>query len=181
VNDVTIDQATVADWRAVKAIRLHALAEAPYAFGSNLAREQGFDDDEWRRRLEARTWFLARADGRPVGVTALIAEDDRPDERHLVSMWVEPDRRGTPVAANLVAAACRGARKADATSVTLWVADANPRARRFYARLGFVSTGERQPIRPNEPDVGEERLRLDLVRSQQPAQRGSSERSAAAE
>jgi GNAT superfamily N-acetyltransferase len=162
MTGITIAQASPADWQAVKEIRLRALAEAPYAFGSTLAREQAFDDDEWRRRLNARIWFLARADHEPVGIAALIVEADRPGERHLVSMWADPAWRGTPVAGDLVAAVCRRARMAGAVTVTLWVADASPRALRFYQRLGFVATGDRQPMRADAPEVGEQRMRLEL-------------------
>jgi ribosomal protein S18 acetylase RimI-like enzyme len=77
-------------------------------------------------------------------------------------MWVDPVWRGAPVAAQLLTTACRDARRAGALSVTLWVADANPRARRFYRRLGFVSTGEHQPMRSHTLGLGEERMRLDL-------------------
>jgi GNAT superfamily N-acetyltransferase len=162
VAEVRIAQVAAGDWRAVREVRLKSLADAPYAFSSTLARAQAFDDDAWQRRIDERNWFLARAEGRAVGVAALIAEDDRPDERHLVSMWVAPEWRGTTVASDLVTAACQCARSAGATSVTLWVADANPQARAFYHRLGFRPTGERQPIQPEAPELGEQRMRLDL-------------------
>jgi ribosomal protein S18 acetylase RimI-like enzyme len=46
-------------------------------------------------------------------------------------------------------------------AVMLWVADGNLRARRFYERAGFRSTGERQPVAA-APHIGEEKLRLRL-------------------
>ncbi|MHB1534865.1 MAG: GNAT family N-acetyltransferase [Acidimicrobiales bacterium] len=103
--------------------------------------------------------------GRPtVGIAAGLCEDDRPLERHLVAMWVAPNHRGTLVADKLVEAVCAWAQDQDAQSVTLWVADGNARARRFYERLGFRSTGERQPL-PSAPDVGEERMQRNLSSS----------------
>jgi ribosomal protein S18 acetylase RimI-like enzyme len=41
--------------------------------------------------------------------------------------------------------------------VSLWVADGNDRARRFYERLGFTGTDERQPL-PSDPGTTEERM-----------------------
>jgi RimJ/RimL family protein N-acetyltransferase len=162
VAGIRIDRASAADWRVVKEIRLRALAEAPYAFSSTLSDEQAIDDEQWRRRMGSRAWFLARDQSRPVGIAAVIGKDERPEERHLVSMWVQPDRRGSRVASDLVAAGCRFAEDDHAEYLTLWVADANPRARRFYQRLGFVPTGERQPMRTETPELGEQRMRLPL-------------------
>ena len=91
-------------------------------------------------------------------MAATITQDCLPDERHLVGMWVAPERRGSAVATQLVEAVCLAARAAGAAGVVLWVADDNTRAERFYRRLGFVETGERQPL-PSNPAVGEQRLR----------------------
>jgi ribosomal protein S18 acetylase RimI-like enzyme len=135
-----IRAAALDDWALVKEARLRALADSPAAFGSTWAREATFGDDEWQRR-------------------ALIAEADSPtEERHLVAMWVEPGHRGSQAATLLIEAACAQARDAGATAVTLWVADPNTRARRFYERVGFQSTGRRAQLSSN-PAIGEEELR----------------------
>lgn len=38
-----------------------------------------------------------------------------------------------------------------------WVSDSSPRARRFYERLGFRTTGQRGSL-PSAPEIGEELL-----------------------
>ncbi len=159
--DVEVLRAEPADWETVKQVRLRALADAPHAFGSTLVRECRFDDQQWQRRIGGGNWFLARSQGRAVGVVATVVEQDSPDEHHLVAMWVEPAQRGTATASNLVEAVCRRARAAGASAVTLWVANGNPRARRFYERLGFHPTNERKPL-PSAPEVSEERMRRRL-------------------
>ena len=166
MSDTEIRLAQLADWRVAKDIRLRALADSPSAFGSTLAREAAFDDAEWQERVAPGTWFLAwsgPAESSPeaVGMAAIITQDCQPDERHLVGMWVAPERRGSAVAAQLVEAACRAAAAAGAVGVVLWVADDNVRAERFYRRVGFVETGERQPL-PSNPAVGEQRMRRAL-------------------
>jgi ribosomal protein S18 acetylase RimI-like enzyme len=154
-----IRAAALDDWALVKEARLRALADSPAAFGSTWAREATFGDDEWQRRVAPGIWLLAVDDERVVGMNALIAEADSPtEERHLVAMWVEPGHRGSQAATLLIEAACAQARDAGATAVTLWVADPNTRARRFYERVGFQSTGRRAQLSSN-PAIGEEELR----------------------
>jgi ribosomal protein S18 acetylase RimI-like enzyme len=65
---------------------------------------------------------------------ALPAEDGV----ELASMWVAPHARGTGAAGALVDAVVAWA---DAATVTLYVVEANVRARRLYERHGFVTTG----------------------------------------
>lgn len=149
-----VQRASPALWEAVKRTRLRALADSPHAFGSTLAREREFDDEEWQRRTARIDWWLAWSAGRPVGIAAMVIVEGSTDQRHLVAMWVEPGQRGTGVASDLVEAVCDQARAEDATTVTLWVADHNPRAQRFYAKCGFRMTGEYQPL-PSAPEVGE--------------------------
>ena len=148
-------------WAELREVRLRALADAPSAFASTHAREVAFDEAEWRRRIAAGPWWLARADGAAVGLVAGYRTDDD-DVRHLVSMWVDAAHRGSGAAVRLVEAVCRWAADDGGRVVSLWVADGNDRARRFYERLGFTDTGERQPL-PSAPEVGEERLVLHLT------------------
>lgn len=152
---VRVARAGADDWQAVRDIRLAALLDAPFAFGSTLERELAFDDHEWQRRVRDGNWFLAWFGQQPVGVVAGIQETGQHDERHLVAMWVIAEHRGTSVAAELVEAVCDWTRLQGANLVTLWVADGNPRARRFYDRLVFIATGRRQSL-PSAPEVGEE-------------------------
>lgn len=154
---------TTADWAPLRAARLSALAEAPYAFASTLAREQEFADEEWRGRAGRGLTFGAWQGATIVGMaTGLPPEDADAGNAaapwHLVGMWVAPAFRGQGVADQLVEAVCDLARKAGAASVTLWVTEVNDRARAFYRRLGFAPTGGRQLVRPEEPEHFEEEL-----------------------
>jgi len=148
---------TTADWEAMRAARLAALAEAPYAFASTLAREEGFTPAEWRQRLERIPNFGAWRAGELVGMAACFAEED-PSGWHLVGMWVSPAERGTGVAGGLVEAVCDVARACGARQVALWVTEVNQRAQAFYRRAGFTPTGDRALVRPSEPDHWELRM-----------------------
>ncbi|MGN6793153.1 MAG: GNAT family N-acetyltransferase [Streptosporangiaceae bacterium] len=153
------------DWEICRQVRLTALAEAPYAFMSTLAREQRFDEQVWRQRLSSpvAATFLGWVDGAPVGTAT--GKVDNPDDEfsvpgswQLIGMWVDPDARGTGVADRLVEAVSSHAREHGARSVTLWVTEINARAKCFYERIGFVPTGARQPVREDEPDYWEEQM-----------------------
>lgn len=151
---------TADDWLELRNARLAALAEAPYAFSSTVAREQAFADQTWRERAGSGRTFGAWDGDSIVGLATGLPEDG---QWHLVGMWVSPKARGTGIADQLVAAVCELARQSAATSVTLWVTEVNGRARAFYRRLGFAPTGGRQLVRPDEPDHWEEELTLQLT------------------
>jgi len=146
---VIIAGLTAQDWRHLRDARLAALAEAPYAFGSTLAREEAFTDETWRERAGSGRTFAAWADGTITGLATGFPEETGPGW-HLVGMWVSPQHRGQGVADQLVGAVCDLARQSGAAWVTLWVTDVNGRARAFYRRLGFEPTGRRQELRPGE-------------------------------
>jgi ribosomal protein S18 acetylase RimI-like enzyme len=173
------------DWRALRRIRLAALTEAPYAFGSTLGGAIDRPEQHWRARITASPQFIAWMGTEPVGLAAALAEppehggpagDYAGPERgagasgnwQLVSMWVSPRARGRGIADRLVAAVGDCARADGAECLTLWVADASARARAFYRRTGFRSTGRRQLVRPEEPDHWEEEQALDLSRPTAP-------------
>lgn len=154
---IEIRRARAADWQALRDIRLAALAADPDAFGSTLERELGFGEAEWRDRTGTSANFLAVDAGRPVAIAAgyLDPECCAPDERLLVSMWVEPASRGRGVAAQLVDAVLAWALADGAQALKLQVTVGNDRARRLYERLGFRATGALVPMQ-REPRILEQ-------------------------
>ena len=158
---IVVRTLTTADWAQLRAARLSALIEAPYAFASTLAREQEFTDETWRSRAGSGRTFGAWRGETIVGLATGLPAEAPPRAAapwHLVGMWVAPACRGQGVADQLVEAVCDLARQSGAASVTLWVTEVNDRARAFYRRLGFAPTGGRQLVRPEEPEHFEEEL-----------------------
>ena len=151
-DGVQVRRAHPDEWATVRDVRLAALADAPDAFASTLAREEGRTEAEWRSRVALIPWFLAWQAGRPAGLVATFpVTQDSPEgpvhpvaEWHLVSMWVPPGARGGGVADLLVRAVLEHARAAGAGKVTLWVAAGNARAAACYRRMGFQPTGRHQ-------------------------------------
>jgi ribosomal protein S18 acetylase RimI-like enzyme len=138
------------DWRAWRALRLAALADAPDAFGSRLADWQGDGDREerWRARLVGR-WhnLVAELDGRPAGMASGFMPEAGPAE--LLSMWVAPFARGRGVGDALVSSVVAWAQQQGRGPLGLQVREANPAAIALYARHGFVDRG------PVEDGTGE--------------------------
>ena len=172
LSDVQVRRAHPDEWAAVRDVRLAALADAPDAFGSTLARERDRGEAEWRSRIALIPWILAWHEGRPAGLVAAFpvthpgpAGPAHPiGEWHLVSMWVSPSARGSGVAGQLVTAVLEHGRAAGAERVTLWVATGNPRAAAFYRRMGFQPTGQRQVYhRADAADLDEEELARDVA------------------
>lgn len=155
---VLVREITADDWKLMRDVRLSALAEAPYAFGSTYAREVAFGEPQWRGRINERSaTFFAHVDPAvpaPVGLAGVYVEDGVAD---LVSMWVSPPARGHRVGEALVEAAVRWAVAHDFGVLFLWVTESNASAMRLYERCGFVLTGEQQPL-PWDPSVAETRM-----------------------
>jgi GNAT superfamily N-acetyltransferase len=151
---VLVREVTADDWELMRDVRLTALAEAPYAFGSTYEQEAVFTESQWRGRINERsvTFFAYRDAGSgPVGLAGVYVEDGA---ANLVSMWVLPAARGRGVGEALVEAAASWARARGFGTLFLWVTESNAPARRLYARCGFTPTGKRQPL-PSDPALSE--------------------------
>jgi ribosomal protein S18 acetylase RimI-like enzyme len=138
------------DWRRFRNVRLAALAESPEMFSSTLAREQAFDEAEWRRRAARPVTFLASAGDVDVGIAGVYEFGGR---WWVMGMWVAPHARGAGVVEALVNACECVVQDAGATTVTLCVMADNPRAHRAYGRLGFTFTGEREQGRDGTDEL----------------------------
>jgi RimJ/RimL family protein N-acetyltransferase len=148
---IAIRQIDPDEWELFREVRLAALRDAPYAFGSTYERERTVDEEHWRERLANRAQFAAVLDGEIVGTAAGIDSDQT--TAALISMWVAPPARGKGVGQRLVDAVLDWARQAGYGSVCLWVTDGNLAAERLYLRCGFTRTGAVQQVHPGEARV----------------------------
>ena len=100
--------------------------------------------------------MLAVHGGEPVGFARFGEDPDLPVVGHVFSLYVTPDSMGLGVGRTLLGEvlaelAARGHRQ-----VTLWVFEANSRARRLYERMGFRADGGRRV----EDAYGAQEIRL---------------------
>jgi ribosomal protein S18 acetylase RimI-like enzyme len=142
-NEISVRRIGVDEWQLWRRLRLHALAEAPYAFGSKLADWQGPGDTEarWRGRLsDVPLNIIAERRKTAVGMTS--ATTPNPDGSvELLSMWVAPLARGHGVGDALVSAVIEWACQQQALRVALAVVEDNERAVALYHRHGFIDAG----------------------------------------
>jgi ribosomal protein S18 acetylase RimI-like enzyme len=140
------------DWPVWRDLRLAALAEAPYAFGSTLAQWQGPGDREerWRDRLGipgSRNVVAVRASEHVGMVSGVPAE--QPETVELISMWVSPTARGQGVGDLLTEEVARWAAERNARTLRLSVMPDNRAAVALYERHGFKDTREPGGLLPD--------------------------------
>ena len=110
---VLVRETVLADWQALRDIRLHALRDAPDAFGSTYAREAAFDETEWRQRASRDGSFIAfLPEVTPAGLAGGFQA--APDTVELVAMFVRPQARGRGVGEALIDAVIGWAQDRDA-------------------------------------------------------------------
>ncbi|MEU6084616.1 GNAT family N-acetyltransferase [Streptomyces sp. NPDC047108] len=175
------------DWAELRALRLAALADpaARVAFVDTYESSSAQSDAFWRGRAtpiaeggaatnviaadESGTWVAMLALLDETGSAAPLpaetggfAEDEtgRPQQMHVVSVYVRPEHRGTGAAEQLLRTAIAWTwENSKAERIRLWVHADNPRAEAFYRRLGFARTGETMAF-PPVPEESEYEMAL---------------------
>jgi ribosomal protein S18 acetylase RimI-like enzyme len=150
----------------LKATRLAALEDAPFAFGSTYDAEAAMSDVEWAARARSgadgidRVTFFAVLDDRIVGLIVGFCSDNDRRVVDLVSLWTSPIARRSGAGRMLVGAVVGWARETGASAVELWVTRGNEPAQHLYESAGFFETGDVQPL---PSDASKEELHLRLI------------------
>jgi GNAT superfamily N-acetyltransferase len=162
----TIRRVRSDEGHALRAIRLAALKESPFAFGSSYEAEAERTDDEWTARAQLgadgveRVTFFALLNDQIVGLVGGFRAEGHGFVVDLVSMWTSPNARRAGVGRALVHSVLDWAREVSATTVALWVTRGNAPAQRLYESMGFRETGESQAL---PSDRSKDELRMTLV------------------
>lgn len=106
---------------------------------------------QWQQWLgpdweQGRRAFVAEDGGSVVGVVLAGPDPAEPSCGHLARLYVRPDLWGAGIGTALYARAITHLREAGFSEATLWVLEHNLRARDWYERLGWSTTGERKPV-----------------------------------
>jgi ribosomal protein S18 acetylase RimI-like enzyme len=154
---IAIEPITQLNASIYKTVRLRALQDVPYAFGSTYARESQFPDSEWLTRVERMNGergagFLAMEGKTPCGIVGSFLDQNDASRAHLISMWTAPAYRQRGIGRLLVKQVADWAHLRNAHTLVLMVTSVNGTAMLFYERLGFTRTGRTEPY-PNDPAV----------------------------
>ena len=135
IGVVTLTQATAADSEFAYQVKRAA-------FRTYIEQVWGWDEAEQHqlheRRFSKQEFRIAQASGRDVGVMAIVREDDC---LKLNQLFILPEHQSKGIGSRCMALLMDEARRLG-LPVRLRVLKVNPRALRFYERLGFVRTGE---------------------------------------
>ena len=153
---------TAADARRLAAVFVAAWRHA-YPGVIDAAILDSLDEGEVARWLESlvpapeqQTVLAETADGTVVGYVRFGRDPDDPANGHIYALYVEPGRSGRGIGRRLLEHALAALEAAGHRRVTLWVFEANERARRFYAASGFAPEGAERV----EPEYGANEVRL---------------------
>lgn len=80
LDGVAIVLATSEDWEQVRDLRIRALADAPFAYGSRLEEEQDRPESFWRARLESEAAW-AMVSQLPSGPYSVVSRRSGADRR----------------------------------------------------------------------------------------------------
>ena len=129
----------------LRELRLASLVSDPDAFGSTDERDAARPLEWWRQRAarsedgtSERTFVLLCDDDRWLGLVIVRLDGANPGAAELLAMWVAAKARGRGASALLCDACASWARERGCEELRLEVAVDNERARRAYARAGFL-------------------------------------------
>ena len=149
---MTIRKVRADEWRRWREVRLRMLRDDATFFSTRYEDVVREPDEVWQTWVseaetgEKKTLFVAEGnEGQWLGVVGGFIRVNA-SEVHLVSMWVDPEARGLGVARALIRAVGEWANERGASTVLLFVQEANGPARALYERAGFIATGDRTPI-----------------------------------
>ena len=162
--DLVIRTTEEADWQDVRALRLEMLRDYPIAYAETLEHALDVDEAVWRMRA---------ARGTTAGQTSIVAIDGErwvghmggyiPDAATgplLVGVYVAPDYRGDAAGVSrLLLDAVEEWARSFGDTLRLEVHEDNPRAIRFYEKLGFTLTG-----RSREYELEPGGLELEMIK-----------------
>ncbi len=163
-NDLVIRTTVEDDWREVRTLRLEMLRDYPIAYAETLEHALTVPESGWRLRA---------ARGTTPGQTSIVAIDGErwvghmggyiPDATSgplLVGVYVAPGYRGDGAGVSrLLLEAVEDWARLHGDTLRLEVHEDNPRARRFYEKLGFTPTG-----RSREYELPPGGLELELIK-----------------
>ena len=138
----------------LRALRLHALADSPMAFGSTLATKESYPEAIWHERASGGAagrnvvTIVAERDSQLVGMaTGLVSDPKAQDESQptMIGVFVDSRARRQGVGIALVERVVEWAHARGSARIHVWIMSGNEPAAALYRRCGFQPTGATKP------------------------------------
>jgi ribosomal protein S18 acetylase RimI-like enzyme len=141
--ETQICQLIPAEWPLFRDLRLEALRCEPAQYASALSDWTALKPQDWQRRLANAPVFVCLEQGEPVGMMGLLRPQARKMAHRatLLMVYLRAAHRGAGRAGALFDAVTAYAMENGISQIELAVSVENPRARRFYERIGFNAIG----------------------------------------
>lgn len=155
--------------------RLHALVDAPMAYGSTFAREESYPEAIWHERAATGgagsnvVTFVAEHGNQLVGIaTGLVLDLERENSPQptMVGVFVDGSVRQQGAGVELVEQVVNWAEARGWTRLVVWITSGNEPVIRLYRRCRFQFTGPTRP-NPHTPNLTE----LEMARTLDPLPR----------
>lgn len=159
---VEVQQLNTDEVERLRQIRLAALNDAPYAFGTTFSDAAHWPEASWIEQLQTLPTFVAVLDGVDCGI---VRSSPHPEEEHvteLISMWVAPEARGKGVGEALIETVIHWSRAKGYKWLSLDVSEDNCFAIALYERYGFRATGVTNCFPPPREHIKEDEMALAL-------------------
>ncbi|GAA2626464.1 GNAT family N-acetyltransferase [Streptomyces vastus] len=110
------------------------------------AMDQSREEAEWKVRIAEAQWpwsgvLVAETGAGIVGFAGFGPSQETPAIAEIGTLYAIPEVWGTGIGRQLMLATLTALGQADYTQATLWVLEANERARRFYEAAGWRADG----------------------------------------
>jgi ribosomal protein S18 acetylase RimI-like enzyme len=141
--ETQVHQLSAAEWPLFRDLRLEALRREPSNYASALSDWSELTPQDWQCRLANAPVFVCLDQGQPVGMMGLLRPraSKMAHRATLLMVYLRASHRGGGRADAMFDAVTEYARDNGITQIELAVSVENPRARRFYERIGFDIVG----------------------------------------
>jgi ribosomal protein S18 acetylase RimI-like enzyme len=165
LNSFSIRRLSPSDVASFRSIRLEALRNASEAFGSTFEKESNEPLQYFVDRLDRNAVFGGFFGDSLVGVAGFCRQEGikMSHKGFLWGMYLKPEARGSGLAAILVERLLEYASQ-EVEQVQLTVVASNPRAIRFYERMGFVAYGLEKEALKDKDSYFDEILMVKFLR-----------------
>jgi GNAT superfamily N-acetyltransferase len=151
---MTVRRVRRGEGASIRELRLRALADAPYAFGSSFVEESEYPPERWdvlaAQSASAETAVVIVAIGDQaawLGMAGCYVGEHDVTMASVWGMWVDGAVRRRGLGRRLLENVVEWAHSRGVVRLELSVSDRAPGAAALYGTLGFAPTGEQRPLR----------------------------------